>query len=198
MSIQVTYGTDHISLLCDLTTSNALKFCFVFYVLSYVFYCNLKQKDHIRRIINSKKKEIFIYEVSIIIIFIHWKLGSVGPVQEKIKLPPPNTSLLHLMRAIACAHASTRFTSLICVNKKHMSLLFMTLIVWDIGTKKIKERTKTSNLIVDQFSLTIVNLLLAWMLCFHVWLQNKGKYLFWREYFLWMIFAYINLRVYTS
>ena len=37
----------------------------------------------------------------------------------------------------------------------------MTLIVWNIGTKKMKERTKTCNLIVDHFSLTSVNLLLA-------------------------------------
>ena len=29
--------------------------------------------------------------------------------------------------------------------------MFMILIVWDIGTKKMKERTKTANLIVNQF-----------------------------------------------
>ena len=39
--------------------------------------------------------------------------------------------------------------------------MFMTLMVCEIGTKKIKERTKTSNLIVDYFSLTFVNLSLA-------------------------------------
>ena len=59
----------------------------------------------------------------------------------------------------------------------------MTLIVWDTGTKKMEERTKTSNLIIDHFSLTFVNLSLAWMLYFHVWLQNKGKFLVWSEYY---------------
>ena len=47
MSIQVTHEAGLIPLLCDSTMSNGLNFCF------YVFYCNLKEKDHIRRIINS-------------------------------------------------------------------------------------------------------------------------------------------------
>ena len=68
-------------------------------------------------------------------------------------------------------------------KKKHVPLLFMTLIVQDIGTKKMKERTKTSNLIVDFFSLTCVNLSLAWMLYFHVWCQNIGKFLVLSEYY---------------
>ena len=54
-----------------------------------VFYCNLKEKDYIRRNINNKK-EMFICEISIIIISICQKLRSVGPVQQKIKLPSPN------------------------------------------------------------------------------------------------------------
>ena len=54
------------------------------------------------------------------------------------------------------------------------------VFVWEIVTKKIKERTKTSNSIVDLF-LVFVNLLLAWMLYFHVWFQNKRKFLVWRE-----------------
>ena len=29
--------------------------------------------------------------------------------------------------------------------------MFMTLIAWDIGTKKMKDRTKASNLIVHDF-----------------------------------------------
>ena len=33
---------------------------------------------------------MFICEISIIIILICQKLGSVGPVQQKIKLPSPN------------------------------------------------------------------------------------------------------------
>ena len=39
--------------------------------------------------------------------------------------------------------------------------MFMTLIAWDIGSKKMKDRTKASNLIVDDFSLIFANLLLA-------------------------------------
>ena len=61
--------------------------------------------------------------------------------------------------------------------------MFVTLIVWDIGTTKMKERTKTSNLIVDNFSLTFVNLSLVWILYFHVWLQNGGELLVWSEYY---------------
>ena len=75
MSIQLIYETDHNSLLRDSTMSNALNFCF------YLCYCNLKEKDHTRRIINNKKY-IFISEISIIIILIYRKFGSVGSVQQ--------------------------------------------------------------------------------------------------------------------
>ena len=51
-SIQVTYETNNISLLQDSTMSNVLIFC--------ILYCHLKEKDHVRRIINSQKKEILI------------------------------------------------------------------------------------------------------------------------------------------
>ena len=73
------YGSDqvslsnHISLLCELTMSGALN------VVFYLFYCNLKEKDHIRKI-----AEIFLCEISIIII-----IGLVGPIQQKIKLCLP-------------------------------------------------------------------------------------------------------------
>ena len=59
MSTHVTYEIDHTSLLCIL--------------------CN----------ISSKKKEIFICEISNIIILICQKLGLVRPEQEKIKFPSP-------------------------------------------------------------------------------------------------------------
>ena len=88
--------------------------------------------------------------------------------------------LLRLMHAIACTHTSTRATSLMLI-KNCMHHLCLTLIFWDIRTKKMKEKTKKSNLIVDHFSLTFVNLLLAWILYFHVLLQNKGKFLVWIE-----------------
>ena len=51
-SIKATYEIDHISLLRDSTMSSALNFC-------YVFYCNIKEKYHIRKIINSKKINIY-------------------------------------------------------------------------------------------------------------------------------------------
>ena len=44
--MEVTYESNLISLLCGSTMSS-----FVF----YLFYCNLKEKDHIRRKVNSKK-----------------------------------------------------------------------------------------------------------------------------------------------
>ena len=59
----------------------------------------------------------------------------------------------------------------------------MKLFIWYIGTKKIKERTKTPSLVVDCFSLTLVNLSLAWILCFHVWHYNKGKFFVSSEYY---------------
>ena len=42
-----------------------------------------------------------------------------------------------------------------------MPLMFMTLIIWGTGIKKMREKTKTTNLIADHFSLTLVNFLLA-------------------------------------
>ena len=43
----------------------------------------------------------------------------------------------------------------------------------------MKERTKTSNLTIDYFTLSFGNLSLN----FHVWLQNKEKFLVWSEYY---------------
>ena len=76
---QVTDESDHISLLRHSTMSDLF---FVF----YIFYYNLLEKNH-RRKISSKKK--FLREINVIIILIWQKLGSVGPAQQKIKLPLP-------------------------------------------------------------------------------------------------------------
>ena len=85
-----------------------------------------------------------------------------------------SNSLLHLMCAITHTHTSTCTTSLMHLkNSKCHSHLW--LIVWVIGMKKMKERSETSNWIVDHFSLMFVNILLAWILHFHAWLQNKWK-----------------------
>ena len=48
MSTHVTYETNHIY---DSTMSSALNFCF------YVFFCNLKENNQIRRNINNIKKK---------------------------------------------------------------------------------------------------------------------------------------------
>ena len=58
------------------------KFLFIMY------YFNQKEKYH-NRIINSKKIYIFIHKISIIIILIYQKVGLVGLVQQKTKLPSP-------------------------------------------------------------------------------------------------------------
>ena len=80
------YENDHISFLRDATMSNALNYCFLSILL------HLKEKDHIRKKINSKK--IFTCDISIIIILICRKLRSVGPAQQKINLSPPNIMMI--------------------------------------------------------------------------------------------------------
>ena len=65
MLTQVTNENDHVSILCHSTISSALNFCF------YIFYCDLKEKYHIRRNINRKKKEKFLCEINMIIILIY-------------------------------------------------------------------------------------------------------------------------------
>ena len=90
----------HIVLLCQnklhmkLTTTlcSVIQQCQVHQVfVYYVLYCNLKEKDHMGRKINSKQKEIFYTcEISFTIILICQKLGSVGSVQQKL-------SSLHLI-----------------------------------------------------------------------------------------------------
>ena len=67
----------------------------------YFFYCNLKEKYHIRRIINSKKKRYFICEICIIILT-YQKLRPVGPVQQSIKLPSPKPECNMLDLAKLC------------------------------------------------------------------------------------------------
>ena len=57
MSIQVTYETDHISLLCHSTMS----------IVFYEFYCGVKEKER-RRIINSKKKK-YLYRKLLLLLF---------------------------------------------------------------------------------------------------------------------------------
>ena len=53
------------------------------------------------------------------------------------------------------------------------------------GTKEQRKwKNKNINLIVDHFYLKpFVSLSLAWILYFHVWLQNKGKFSVWSQYY---------------
>ena len=56
----------------------------------YIFYCNLKEKDHIRRNKNRKKKKCIYVKSVLLLLFFFFdlpKINSVGPVQQKIKLP---------------------------------------------------------------------------------------------------------------
>ena len=69
MSTQVTFETHHISVLCHSTMSSALIF-FIYLFIFYLFYCDLKEKYHIRRNINLKKKGKFVCEINVIIILI--------------------------------------------------------------------------------------------------------------------------------
>ena len=87
------------------------------------------------------------------------------------------SSLFHLMCEIRHAHTSTRTTSLMCVKNSMCQFCLWHLLSGTFKQGKWMKERKTSNLIADHSSLTFVNLLLAWMLYFHVWLQNKGKFL---------------------
>ena len=77
MSTQVTYEVDYISLLRDLT-SRALNFVFL--------------KGHIKRNMNSKKRNVYIGNQHCYYLGLQKISRSVGPVQQKIKLPSPNCS----------------------------------------------------------------------------------------------------------
>ena len=77
MSTQNTYEVDYISLVRDLT-SHALNFVFL--------------KGHIKRNMNSKKRNVYIGNQYCYYLGLQKISRSVGPVQQKIKLPSPNCS----------------------------------------------------------------------------------------------------------
>ena len=89
-----------------------------------------------------------------------------------------SSSLLHLMRAITLIHASTRTTSLKRVKNSTRHFCLWHLLS---GTLEQRKQKKELKLNTWSFSLTFANLSLAWMLYFHVWLQNKRKFLVWSE-----------------
>ena len=79
--------------LCSVIQQSQVHQIFIF----YVFYCNLK-KDHIRRNINRKKKEMYICEISIIIILICLKLGPYNKKLSCLRLMTANYAheILHI------------------------------------------------------------------------------------------------------
>ena len=93
MPTQVTYETDRISLLRDPTISNALNF----YVL-----CILLQHKRKKIILEEhkqiKKKEMFMCEISIIIILICRKLRLIGPLQQNISTNSFSGHFLHFSK----------------------------------------------------------------------------------------------------
>ena len=99
--------------LCSLIQRCEVHQIFVF----YVFYCNLKENDHIRRNVNSKKKEMFICEISIIVLTCQ-KLGLAGPVQQKIKLPSPYLRIiwkLQFLMGFRVNHHQTKMISILTI-----------------------------------------------------------------------------------
>ena len=90
-------------------------------------------------------------------------------------------SLLYLMHAITCPHASTQVTNLRHVKNGTRHFRLMTRTVWSNEMKKRKKKAIKFN--SWSFFPNFVNLFLAWMLYFHVWVQNMGKCLVWFEYY---------------
>ena len=83
---QVTYETDHISVLHYSIMSSALNFCF----LCILFW---PKKIYIWRNINCKKKKKSLHVKSVLSFWFTKYLEWVGPVQQKIKLPLPYTQI---------------------------------------------------------------------------------------------------------
>ena len=88
-------------------------------------------------------------------------------------------SLLHLMNVIACTHTSTCATSLMRVKNCICHFYFWRLLFGILEQRKWK---KNKNIKFNSWSF-LFNLLWAWLLYFHAWLQNKGKFLVWSEYY---------------
>ena len=90
-------------------------------------------------------------------------------------------SLIHLMRAIAHAHVSTRATGLSRVRNSSRHFCLWHLLSGTLEWRKWNN--KITNWIFGHFCSIFVNLSLTWKLYFHVWLQNKGKILIWSGYY---------------
>ena len=93
-----------------------------------------------------------------------WSVFSIQCVRSRMHMPA-HVPLVWCMWKIACI---TSVYDTYCLGHWNEE---------NTGNKK------TSDWIVDHFSLIFVNLLLAWMMNFYVWIQNKGKFLVWIEYY---------------
>ena len=71
-------------------------------------------------------------------------------------------------------------TYMVIYKKISLKKIFRSRIVWTTqrGSFFFSKRVNFSSV-----SLTFVNPSLTWMLCFHIWLQNKEKFLVWSEYY---------------
>ena len=97
-------------------------------------------------------------------------------------LPKPAISLQSSpFHACDCTH--DRITSLMHVKKTRAISVYDThcLGYWNRENERKNKNIKFSSWWI--FCLTFVNLLLAWMLYFHVWLLNKGMFLVSSEYY---------------
>ena len=86
-----------------------------------------------------------------------------------------SNSFTHFMCAIPSAHTSTCTFSFMYVKHSMHHFCLWHLLSGTLKWRKWKERSEISKLIVYHFSLIVVKISLAWILYFHVWLQNKEK-----------------------
>ena len=77
-------------------------------------------------------------------------------------------SLFYLMHAIAGPHGSTPSTSFMCVKAAHPNSVYNTYCLGHYNEENERKIKNTKSLNSYHFSLTFVNLLLAWMLYFCV------------------------------
>ena len=94
----------------------------IVHLLPYLFLCQMLIIIHVIGHVSSLTKYLYLKEWRFshtMIMLIRWKFNT-----EQLKTTQTNTSLLHLMRAIARAHASTRVNSLMRVKncKCHLCL----------------------------------------------------------------------------
>ena len=101
----------------------------IVHLLPYLFLCQMLITIHVISHVSSLTKYLYLKEWRFshtMIMLIRWKFNT-----EELKTTQTNTSLLHLMRAIARAHASTRVNSLMRVKncKCHLCLWHLLSVI---------------------------------------------------------------------